>query len=70
MKYTVNLFNPIDPSEKLIFAVVTVVNHSNGSMKGTKVFSYWNEGKDFLRKAEQYKKEIKNKLENENESIS
>ena len=70
MTYSITLLPPLDPLGKRPFTVVTVVNQSNGSMKGTKVFSYYHDGKDYMSKAEQYKKEIKNKLENENESIS
>lgn len=70
MTYSITITKTIDPRERLPKAIVHVLNYSNGSMKGTKVFAYWHDGKDFLKKAEQYKKEIKNKLENENESIS
>ena len=58
MEYSITLCTSINPREKLPFTVVTVVNHSNGSMKGTKVFSYWHDGKDYLRLAKQYKKDI------------
>jgi hypothetical protein len=62
MHHSITISKSTNPHEKLPFAVVTIVNHSNGSMKGTKVFSYWHDGKDYLKLAKQYKIQMQRKL--------
>ena len=62
MNYSITITKTIDSYERLPKATVHVLNYTNGSMKGTKVFTYWHDGKDYLKLANQYKRQMQRTL--------